>query len=221
MLLCIPLYAQWEEIPSAGTTIDFAGTFTEDANSFATTTIFAHKNFWIGGNATQIASSEEVISQDIAVRTQFGIDFLGISSQFFIESQRDMMSDNVLSSGFYLRKVHEVNKLDLVFGVGTFVERDQVRQDLGLDATDPTVFPYWLFSLGSEYDVSKTVGLHGRVIGTPKADFEHWKGTLDLGTDIVLKENLTLKIQSSTEFDNSTGELKTETENTALLSINL
>jgi len=219
--------AQWEEIPSEGNTVDFALTANEKAQSLYGTAIHAGTNYWFGVNGTQISHEGEVLSQDLAARIQGGLNFAGVSLQGFVEANRDMDSEIATSTGAYLRKVIEMEKLAIVLGGGSFVERDQFAEVAGFDeastetsAGGAEILPYWLLILGGEYDYSETVGLHGKVIGKPQANFESFGGVFDIGTDIVLNDQWTLKIQSTTEFEVIDGETETSTENSVIFSLN-
>ena len=213
-------FAQWEEIPSRGTTVDFAGTFNNKANAFTGTAIHAGATYWAGVQGSQIAADGEIKSQDMAARAQGGVGFLGVSAQFFIEATRGMETEIATATGGYIRKVVEFNKLAVILGVGSFIEREEYRADLGLDETAPSVLPYWLWSAGTEYDLTTTVGVHARVIATPEGRFRHWRGTLDFGADIVLSDRWTLKLQSTTEF-RTDGDASADTENSVIFSLNL
>lgn len=227
MFVAIPGFTQWEELPSEGTTVDFALTANEKAQSIYGTAIHAEKTYWIGLNGTQISHEGEVLSQDLSARVQGGVDFAGISLQGFVEAQRDMDSEIATSTGAYLRKVIGMDKLAIVIGGGSFVERDQFA---ALDTFDEAsteksaggaeILPYWLVILGGEYDFTDTIGLHSKVIGKPQANFESIGGIFDVGTDIILNDKWTLKIQSTTEFEVHDGETETTTENSVILSVN-
>ena len=121
--------AQWEELPSEGTTVDFALTANEKAQSVYGTAIHAGKSYWAGINGTQISHEGEVLSQDLAARVQGGIEFYaGVSIQGFAEANRDDDSEITTAIGAYLRKIIEMNKLAIVFGGGSYVERDQFAE---------------------------------------------------------------------------------------------
>lgn len=218
LLFTTTLQAQWEEVPSKGLTVDFAGTFNQDANAFTGTGIYAGCSYWIGVNADQITANKEIVSQDLEARAQAGLDLHGISLQAFIEAERNQDSELTTGAGGYIRKVIEIDKLDLTLGVGSLVEREEIRAELNLDAADPTVLPYYLWSIGAEYDLTETVGIHARTIATPEYSFDNWKGTFELGTDIVLSDTWTLKIQSTNEFEK---DKPLDTQNSVILSLNL
>ena len=220
LLIATTCFAQWEELPSKGTTVDFALTANEKAQSIYGTAIHAGKSYWVGINGTQISHEGKVLSQDLAARMQGGIGFMGISLQGFIEAQRDMDSEIAISTGAYLRKIIKIEKLAIVLGGGSYIERDQFSDELGQYDGDSEVLPYWLLILGGEYDVTETIGLHGKIIGKPQANFESLGGILDFGTDIVLNDRWTLKVQSTTEFEVSDGDTETSTENSVILSLN-
>lgn len=213
-------FAQWEEIPSQGTTVDFAGTANNKAAAYTGTAIWATKNLWAGVQYSQIRADDEIKSEDLAARLQGGVDFIGISLQGFVEVERDMSSELTTGTGFYFRKVLEIQKLDIVLGVGSLIEREDVRADIGYEDSEATVLPYYLWSVGAEYDVNNTVGLHARVIAQPEGRFRHYKGTAEFGTDIVLSDVLTLKLQSTNEFSTDGDETEVDTENSAILSLN-
>lgn len=213
--------AQWEEIPSQGTTLDLGGTANAKATAFTGQAIRAEKQYWAGAQFSQITADGAVLTQNLNTRLQGGYDFLRVSLQGFVAAKRDMHSEFTTSLGGYFRKIQKVGQLDLVIGIGNFVEREQVRAELGLNTTDPTVLSYWLWSIGTKYDLRDTVGLHAQVIATPEARFKHWRGTATLGTDILLDTHLTLKLQSTTDFrTDSTDGTAVDTENSVLLSIN-
>lgn len=220
-------FAQWEELPAEGNTVDFALTANEKAQSLYGTAIHAGTNYWFGVNGTQISHEGEVLSQDLNARLQGGLNFAGVSLQGFVEANRDMDSEIATSTGAYLRKVIEMDKLAVVLGGGSFIERDQFAEVAGFDEAETEtsaggaeILPYWLLILGGEYDYSETVGLHGKVIGKPQANFETFGGVFDIGTDIVLNDQWTLKIQSTTEFEVIDGETETSTENSVIFSLN-
>ncbi|MCY3739917.1 MAG: hypothetical protein OXH00_02735 [Candidatus Poribacteria bacterium] len=220
-------FAQWEELPSRGTTVDFALTANEKAQSIYGTAIHAGINYWFGLNGTQISHDGEVLSQDLNARLQGGFGFAGASLQGFVEANRDMDSKIATSTGAYLRRVIEMKKLAIVFGGGSFIERDQFaeldtfdKEGTETDAGGSEILPYYLLILGGEYDYSETIGLHGKVIGKPQANFASFGGVFDIGTDIVLNDQWTLKIQSTTEFEVTDGETETSTENSVILSLN-
>ena len=212
--------AQWEEVPEAGTTIDFGGTANADAQAFTGQAIHAGKKYWAGVQANQINADGEVKTQDLAARLQGGFDFYGVSLQGFIEAERDTQSEFTTATGAYFRGIVAVKKLDFIIGIGSFVEREQVRAELGLDETAPTTLPYWLWSIGTDYNIRDNVGLHAQVLATPEGRFRHWKGTAHFGVDIILGQNLTLKLQSTNNFSTHGEDLTIDTENSALVSIN-
>lgn len=214
------IFAQWEEIPSAGVTVDFAGTANDKAAAYTGTALWATKNLWAGVQYSQIRADDEIKSEDLAARLQGGVNFMGISLQGFVEAERDMSSELITSTGFYFRKVLEIKKLDLVLGVGSLIEREDVRADIGYEDSEATVLPYYLWSVGAEYDVTDTVGLHGRIIAQPEGRFRHWKGTAEFGTDIVLSDVWTLKLQSTNDFNTDGDEVEVDTENSVILSLN-
>ena len=213
-------FAQWEELPSEGTTVDFALTANERAQSIYGTAIHAGESYWAGINGTQISADGEILSQDLAARVQGGVDFAGVSLQGFVEANRDMESEIATSIGAYLRKVIEMQKLSIVLGGGSYVERDQFAAQLGKYDGESEVLPYWLFILGGEYDWTETVGIHAKVIGKPQANFSSVGGIFDVGADIVLSDRWILKVQSTTEFERRDGKTETSTENSVILSVN-
>ncbi len=221
------IYAQWEELPSEGTTVDFALTANEKAQSIYGTAIHAGDTYWMGVNGTQISADGDILSQDLAARLQGGLDFAGVSLQGFIEVQRDLESDLTTATGAYLRKVVALEKLAIVLGGGSFVERDQFaeldtfdKEGTEASAGGAEILPYWLFLIGGAYDFTETVGLYGKVIGTPQGNFSSLGGIFDVGTDIVLSDTWTLKIQSTTEFERTERDTETSTENSVILSVN-
>ena len=221
MLIGPCLYAQWEELPSQGTTIDFGGIFNDKSAAFSGTAIHAGNSYWVGIDGSQVSAEENVISQDLAARLQGGLGFYGFSLQAFVEANRDIQSDFALSSGSYIRKVVELDKLSLIFGAGSLVERDDVKEELGLDNTSPDVLPYWLAILGAKYNFSDTIDFYGKLVGKPEISLGSFEGGLTIGTDIILKENLTLKIRSDSEVILDSSEFSvSKTENSILLSIN-
>ena len=221
-----PAYSQWEEIPEHGTTIDFGGIFNTKSTALNGTAIHAEENVWLGISGSQITGDGEVISQDLDARVQAGFDWdilsiQALSIQAFVEGERDMDSELTISTGAYLRKVIEYDQLDVLFGFGSLVERDDIKEELGLEEDSPDVLPYYLAIFGVEYDFRDNVGIHGKLIGQPHFALSHVNGKIELGADIILDDNLVLKIQSSTEFGFDNGNTYTDTENSALLSINL
>ncbi len=219
--------AQWEELPSEGTTVDFSLTANKKAQSVYGTAIHAGKSYWAGINGTQISHEGEVLSQDLAARVQGGRDFAGVSIQAFAEVSRDMESEITTAIGAYLRKIIEMNKLAIVLGGGSYVERDQFAETATFDdaSTDTSVggseiLPYWLLIFGGEYDFSETIGLYGKIIGKPQANFSRLGGIFDIGADIVLNDEWTLKFQSTSEFEWIDGETHTSTDNSVILSLN-
>ena len=216
--------AQWEEVPAEGTTLDFGGLFTDTASSYTAQAIHAGESYWIGAQASQIRADGETKAQDIAARAQKGFGFWGVSAEFYVEANRNLDTDLTTSTGGYLRKVFAYDKLKLVFGAGSLLEREEVRADYGLEAVSPTTLPYWITIAAAEYDVSETIDMYAKVVGQPAIALNAFDGTLDIGLDIVLSERLTLKLQSVSEvsIDNktdSTLELS-GTENSLLLSLN-
>lgn len=212
--------AQWEEIPEAGTTLDFGGTANSKAQAFTGQAIHAGRNYWIGTQGSQISADGDVKTQDIAARLQGGFDFFRVSLQGFIEVERDMHAEFTTATGAYFRKVIAIRGLDFILGLGSFVAREQVRAELGLDTQAPTVLPYWLWSIGTDYNLRKNIGLHAQMIATPESRFKHWEGVAHFGVDILLQENLTLKLQSTNDFSTDGGHLTTDTENSVILSLN-
>ena len=211
--------AQWEEIPDTGTTVGFGGIFDSDATAVSGTAIHAEESYWLGLTGSQIASAEEVISQDLSARAQAGVWFKGISLQGFVEFDRDLSDENTYTTGAYGRKKFEFDKLDLIFAVGSMVEGEDKKDEFGLEEDSVDVLPYYISIVGVEYDFRDNVGIFGKVIGNPSLDFSKTKGDFILGADIALDTNLMLKIQSQTEFEFSDGDSSVETESSILLSI--
>ena len=220
VMLCIPQlsYGQWEEQPEPGTTLDFGGLQNDKASSYTAQAIHAGKHGWVGLQASQIRADGEAKSQDMDARVQIGKDFLNVSLQVFAEGHRSMDTDLTLSTGGYLRKTLQLGKLDITVGGGSLVEREDVRADLGLEATDATVLPYWLAIIAGKYNFNDTVNFNARVIANPEVQLNHWKGTMDFGVDIRVARNAVLKFQSTHQFSTVDG-VETDTENTLLLSL--
>lgn len=220
-------HAQWEELPSKGTTVDFALAANEKAQSIYGTAIHAGTAYWFGINGTQISADGDILSQDLAARLQGGFNFLGGSLQGFVEANRDMESELATSTGAYWRKVLQWEKLAIVLGGGSYVERDQFAEldgelveDTETGAGGAEILPYWLLIVGAEYDFTDTIGLYGKIIGKPQTNFNRLGGIFDIGTDIVLNDQWTLKVQSTTEFEVEDGDTDTSTENSVILSLN-
>ena len=224
--LSMTVFAQsWEELPERGTTVDFTGIFNKEATSIGGRAIYARDKVWFGVQGSQITGDSKILSQDAAARVQGGADvFWGLNAQGFIEANRDMDTDFTLSTGAYLRMVFDAERTKIVLGAGSLVERDDVRTEIGLDATDPTVLPYWLAIAGMEYNFSETVDIYGKLVGKPEIGLTAFEGILDIGVDIVLSEKLTLKLQSTSEIaiaNEADAKVKlSDIENSVLLSIN-
>lgn len=212
----------WEELPETGTTLDFSGIFNAKATALGGQAIHAEKVGWIGVQGSQIAGDGEVLSQDIAGRVQGGFDtFLGVNLQGFVEANRDMNTDLTLSTGAYLRYVLAFEKLKFVLGGGSLVAREDIRAEVGLDETAPEVLPYWLTIVGVEYDFSETIDVYGKVVGKPELNLSSFAGILDAGLDIVLSDDLTLKVAMQGEVAISQQGLSlSDTENSVILSLN-
>ena len=222
--LAIPgtaLAQSWEELPESGTTLDFSGIFNEKAASFGGRAIHAGEKYWLGIQGSQITGEDEVLSQDLSGRVQGGFSALfGIDVQGFIEADYDM--ELTVATGAYLRKVLAFKKLKLVLGAGSMFEGEEALADAGLNETEVTVLPYWLTIVGAEYDLTETVDFYGKIIGQPEINLSTFKGSLDVGVDVVLRSNLTLKIQSISEIAvQGNGVELSDTENSILLSLNL
>ena len=214
-------HAQWEEIPDAGLTVDLGGTANTKASALTGQSIYAGERGWAGVQISQITAAGEVITQNLDARVQSGFDVLGeVSVQGFIAAERDMQSALTTATGAYFRKVVEFGRLDFILGIGSFVEREQLRSELGLDKTAPTVLPYWLWSVSTAYDFRDNVGIFAQVIATPEGRFRHWRGTATLGMDIIIASNLTLKFQSTSTFRNDKATFEVDTENSIIFSYN-
>ncbi len=166
-------YGNWEEVPAHGITLDLGGLLNDKASSYTTQAMYAGKHGWVGLQANEIRADGEIISQTIDARVQGGNAWL----QLFVEGNRNMDTDLATSIGFYLRHTRQLDKVGLTFGAGTFAEREDIRADLGLEETDPTVLPYLLATVSGRYQLNDDVGFNARIIGTPEARFGHLKGT--------------------------------------------
>lgn len=218
--MALPVFATWEEVPGKGTQVDFGGIFNKDATAFDGTAIHAEKNFWVGINGSQVRAEGEIVSDDLSARVQGGFEMLGVSLQGFVEQSRDIKSVSTIASGAYLRKVVEADSLDLIFGFGSLVEREEIRDDLGLDETSPEVLPYWLAIIGAEYDFASNIGLYSKIVGQPEISLSAFAGEFLVGVDIAIDDSLTLKIQSVSDVSikESDGFCIDDTRNSVLLS---
>ena len=222
LMLCMPQFthAQWEEVPKHGTTLDFGGLQNDKASSYTAQAIHAGKRGWVGLQANQIRADGEAKSNDIDARVQTGFGFAGVSLQIFAESNRSMDTELATSTGGYLRKTLTYNKLDLVFGAGSLLEREEVRADYGLDATDPTVSPYWIGIVAAKYKINDAVGFSTRIIGNPEVAFAYWKGQAEFAIEVRVADNALLKFQSTNAFEQHETGYEVDTENSVLLSLN-
>ena len=212
--------AQWEEVPNTGTTLDFGGLFTDDASSYTAQAIHAGTSYWIGAQASQITADGETKAQDIAARAQKGFGFLGISAEFYVEANRNLDTALATSTGGYLRKVFVYDKLKFIFGAGSLLEREEVRADYGLEATDPTTLPYWIGIAAAQYQFTDKIGISTRFIGNPKLDFDKWKGNAEFALEVRVADNAILKFQSSNAFQQNPDGTEIDTENSVILSLN-
>ena len=207
--------AQWEEAPEPGVTVNFGGSSNSKAQAFTGQALYAGSKGWVGLQGTQVSTDGEILSQDINGRAQLDIGYL----QVFAEASRDTEAELTTATGGYFRYIATYKELDFIIGVGTFVEREALRKELGLDETAPTNLPYWLWSIGTDYQF-QNIGLHGQVIATPESRFKHWKGTAHFGVDIDLPQGVTLTFQNVNDFSNADGVTTIETENSIIASIN-
>ena len=216
--------AQWEEVPNEGTTLDFGGLFINEADlqasSYTAQAIHAGTSYWIGAQASQITADGETKALDMAARAQKSFRFWGVSAEFYVEANRNLDSDLATSTGGYLRKVFAYDKLKLVFGGGSLLERDEVRQDYGLEATDPTTLPYWIGIGALQYQFNDRIGFSTRFIGNPKIDFEKWKGQAEFAIEVRVADNALLKFQSTNAIEQQPDGTEIDTENSIILSLN-
>ena len=217
----LPAYGVFEEIPSDGTTVDASILTNSDSDTSSLSIQAVHAfddvDAWVGVNSTRLSHGEEVLSKDMTAQLQGGLEFMGASLQGFAKLNRDMDSDLTLSTGAYVRKVFQDNKLHWIFGAGSFVEKDdKVGDEITLEESEAEVVPYGLLIVGVKYDWQTNIGVYGKVVGHPQLDFQKLRYSLLLGSNVVLRDNLTLKLQSYMEVD---GE-HTDVTNTAILSLN-
>ena len=209
--------ANWEELPEQGQDIALGGAFNEKATAIDGSAVHAGSNYWVGVQGSRISTKSETHTE-LGARVQGGFSAFGLAEvQGFLELEHDETYTH--QTGFYVRKVSEIDKLSLIFAAGSLIEGKEAQEDLGVK--EDTYLPYWLGIFGAEYNYSDSIDFYGKVIGRPEIDFGSFNGDLLLGMDIQLSDELTFQVQSSSTLSYADKSVSfDDTENRFLFSIN-
>lgn len=154
---------------------------------FDATSIIPLHNGWLGVNLSQAYQESELDQQVIVAHIQDGFRwkrFANVGIEAFADGEwNSTKGTNTHGVGGFIRpgilKFLEDN-LMISGGLGSLVENEAVRAELGLKDTDPVVLSRYLGFVSARYTGIPNSTLTALLKTTPAYDFRDWQASLEI-----------------------------------------
>lgn len=159
--------------------IGFTGDKRDKSLDFAA--VIPMYNGYAGAILSQGTQDGVLDSQTVVVRVQNGFKYQGLGLEGFLDYQMDQVAGvNTSEAGGFIRPAI-VNWAGATIsgGFGSYVENQAVRDDLGLESTDPETLPRLLGFVSVKYDAIPNTSIATLLKVAPSYSFDETKYSVD------------------------------------------
>ena len=163
--------------------LDIAGDNAQQ--QFDATSIIPLHNGWLGVILSQAYQESELDQQVIVAHIQDGFRwkrFANVGIEAFADGEwNSTKGTNTHGVGGFIRPgIVLIGDLAISGGLGSFVENEAVRAELGLKETDPIVLSRYLGFVSARYTGIPNSTLTALLKTTPAYDFRDWQASLEI-----------------------------------------
>lgn len=164
---------------------------------FDATSIIPLHHGWLGVNLSQAYESSELDQQVIVAHIQDGfriekLNGLGIEAFADAEWNSTKGTNTHAVGGFIRPGILSIGDLAISGGLGSFVENEAIRAELGLEETDPIVLNRYLGFVSARYTGIPNSTITALVKTTPAYDFRDWQASLELTSILEITDGIAL-----------------------------
>ncbi len=202
MVISIPAYSQFADLPTDAKTLDFgiSGDGASQTLSLTAVLPFTNINGWGGIFGSRASGEEGVLTEIIKVHLQGGMRINKFGIEAFTDIERDISKGSALTSqlGSYIRPgIYEKGTLRVSGGIGYFIENIQPYKDLTIRKFDPTSFRWLAFS---------SIGwkkLNTLLKFTPEVGFKNYRFSAEPAVTVNLTTRLGLRLSGSLTYNSA------------------
>ena len=164
---------------------------------FDATSIIPLHHGWIGVNLSQAYQESELDQQVIVAHIQEGFRIKrlnGLGIEAFADGEwNSTKGTNTHGVGGFIRPVIlTIGDLAVSGGLGSFVENEAVRAELGLKETDPVVLSRYLGFVSARYTGIPNSTITALLKTTPAYDFRDWQASLEVTGILEITDGIAL-----------------------------
>lgn len=180
-LFCGVSYAQFGDIPTDERYVDVGFTADTRDKNLDITSVVPFYNGYAGVIVSQGTQEGVLDSQTIVARVQNGFRYHGLGFEGFVDSEWDQVKGtNTHEVGGFIRPgIKTLAGVTLSGGLGTYVENQAVRADLGLTDKDPETLPRLLGFVSAKYNGIPNTSLTTLFKYAPAYSFDESKYSVD------------------------------------------
>lgn len=200
LLICPVAVAQFADIPLDETSVSLGLSGDSESRSTSATAILPLEQIhgWLGIHGLQSVSDGKLLSEYLKTRVQGGFRYHRVGIEAFIDAERNLAAGTAFQTqiGLFVRPgIYQRPHLRLSAGFGNFLENTQARQELGFDATDPTVVRWLAFASVSWHGISTVIR------STPHIQFKDFQLAAEPAVTYDLADNISLGLQGRIAYD--------------------
>ena len=191
------IYAQFGDLAHDEKFVELGLVADNAQQQFDATSIIPLHHGWIGVNLSQAYESSELDQQVIVAHIQDGLRWeklgnLGI--EVFADGEwNSTKGTNTHAVGGFIRPgILSIGDLAVSGGLGSFVENEAVRAELGLEETDPIVLNRYLGFVSARYTGIPNSTVTALLKTTPAYDFRDWQASVELTSIFEITDGIAL-----------------------------
>lgn len=197
MFTSVPAMAQFGDLAHDEKFVELGLVADNAQQQFDATSIIPLHHGWIGVNLSQAYESSELDQQVIVAHIQDGLRWeklgnLGI--EVFADGEwNSTKGTNTHAVGGFIRPgILSIGDLAVSGGLGSFVENEAIRAELGLEETDPIVLNRYLGFISARYTGIPNSTLTALLKTTPAYDFRDWQASLEISGILEVTDGIAL-----------------------------
>jgi len=200
ILLSGPAFGQFSDIATDTRAVNLGVSGDRGSQTHTATVVVPVDGIrgWLGLHGLQSVGDGDVLSEILKARVQGGTVVSGIGIEGFIDAESNYQSGKALQSqfGYFIRPgIYKRGGLKLSGGVGNFLENIQAREELGLEADDPTSVRWIGFVSINFYGLASVIRL------TPDISLDDFQFSLDPSIDFKVGARASLGIQGRVSYE--------------------
>ena len=176
-------FAQFADLPHDSAFVDLGYTADSRDKQYDLTAIAPIYNGWLGGNISQSTQAGVLDAQTIVLHAQNGFRWGDLGIEAFGDMEwNQVRGTNTKSVGGFIRPgiVTWWDHLIVSGGLGSMVENEAVRAELGLTATDPVTLPRALGFISAKWTGVPRLTATGLLKVMPVFAFDALKWSVDV-----------------------------------------